>query len=412
MRYIFHDCELDTDTLEFWSRSELRRLEPQVFDLIRYLVEHPHRLVSRQELIDEIWNGRIVSEAAISSRLNAARKALGDDGKRQAVIKTVPRRGVRFVAELHTVPGPSGAPFGRQTGEVLPARDLPAGSRDQVQKVRFCQGTGATRIAFGVSGQGPPLVRVGHWLTHLEHDWRSPIWRPFLDKLGEDFTVVRYDQRGTGLSSREIGDFSLESLVGDLEAVASAAGLRRFVLYGTSQGVPVAIEYAARHPDRVSALVLHGGYYRGRLLRSEAEKEEGEAILALMRHGWAKEGSQFLQAFASIFAPDGTTEQTKSVAELQRVSASKETAVRLRETFDRLDVSHKLTEIETPTLVIHARNDGVHPFQQSLDMAGTLPNAELVVLESRNHVVLEHDPTWKHFFAAIAGFGLSHGTES
>lgn len=390
MRYRFEDCELDTETHELRRGGAVQAVQPQVFDLLCHLVRNPDRLITRDELIGRIWGGRIVSEAAIDSRINAARRAVGDDGTRQAVIRTVARRGIRFVAPI------------RQEG-------APAAAGAPVQTVRFCRSADGTRIAYGLSGTGPPLLRAGHWLTHLDHDWHSPIWRPFLDALGRFATVVRYDQRGTGLSERTVEAFDLDIFVADLAAVADAAGLARFPIYATSQGVPVALEYAARHPDRVSGLILHGGFAKGRLLRSEAERAQGEAYITLMRHGWAAEGSQFLQAFASIFIPDGTPEQIRSLVELQRISTGAETAVRLRRTFDSLDVTHRLAEVAAPALVIHGRNDGVHPLAQSMEIAATLPNAELLVLETRNHVIPTHDPVWPEFLAAMQRFlgGLS-----
>jgi pimeloyl-ACP methyl ester carboxylesterase/DNA-binding winged helix-turn-helix (wHTH) protein len=393
MRYRFLNCEIDTDTHEFRSSGEARKLEPQVFDLLCFLVQNPGRVVSRDELIDVVWGGRIVSEATISSRINGVRKAVGDNGTRQAVIKTVPRRGIRFVAEVRTDPGD------RQSEPAAAST-----SSTSVQKVRYCHAPDGTRIAFAVSGNGPPLVRAGHWLTHLEHDWRSPIWRPLLNELGKSHTVIRYDQRGNGLSERDVDDLSLDAFVADLETVVDAAGLDRFAIYATSQGVPVTIEYAARHPERLSGIILHGGFYKGRLLRSEADREQAEAYLSLMRHGWGAEGSQFLQAFASIYVPDGTPEQLGSLVELQKITATAEMATRLRRAFDSFDVSDRLPRIETPTLVIHSRNDGVHPVQQSLDMAASLPNAELVVLESRNHGLLQHDTVWSEFFDALRRF--------
>lgn len=390
MRYLFSGCELDTDTHEFRADGELRRLEPQVFDLLCCLAEAPGKLITRDELIDRVWGGRIVSEATISARINAARKAVGDDGTRQAVIQTVPRRGIRLVAAVET-PAP----------DLKPAPAAEAATR---QKVRYCRSADGTNIAYGISGSGPPLLRAGHWLTHLEHDWHSPIWRPLLDELGKTFTVVRYDQRGNGLSDRTFEDESLDAFVADLAAVADAAGLDRFPIYATSQGVPTALAYAARYPHRVSRMVLHGGYYRGRLLRGPEDKEQGEAYLALMRHGWAAEGSQFLQAFSSIYIPDGTPEQIGSLVELQKIATEAATAVRLRQIFDGFDVSDLLPEIEAPCLILHARNDGVHPLQQSLDMAAMLPDAELEVLESRNHNIPPHDPAWQPFFSAIRAF--------
>lgn len=402
-RYRFLDFDLDTDAFEFRAGGVVQRLEPQVFDLLHHLVEHPSRLISRDDLIEQVWGGRIVSEAAIASRINSARKAVGDDGKRQSVIVTIPRRGIRFVAPVVRDDGNSiDLPPDAMAGTAAPGDKPPTD-----QTIRLCRSDDGTKVAFATFGAGPPIVRAGHWLTHLEHDWRSPIWRPFLGALGELFTVVRYDQRGNGLSERTVEDFSLDAMVADLEAVVDAAGLDRFPLYATSQGVPVGLEYTARHPGRVSRLVLHGGYHRGRLLRSEQDRVQGEAILALMEHGWAAEGSHFLQAFGSLFIPDGTAEQMRSLVELQKITVAADTAVRLRRAFDNLDVTDRLTAIATPTLVIHGRNDGVHPIEQSLHMAATMPSAELVVLETRNHVMLKHDPVWPVFFRALQRFLLS-----
>lgn len=392
MRYRFNGCELDTATHQFRTGGDAKRLEPQVFDLLLCLLENAGRLVSRDDLIERVWEGRIVSEATISTRINAARKAVGDDGTRQAVIQTVPRRGFRLIADV-------------QTGE---EPETPVARSDEIaatrQKVRFCFAPDGTRIAFAVSGEGPPLMRAGHWLTHLEHDWQSPIWRPLLDELGKTFTVVRYDQRGNGLSDREFEHDTLDAFADDLAAVADAAGLDRFPVYATSQGVPTAIEFAARHPGRVTRLVLHGGYHRGRLLRESADREQAEAYMSLMRHGWGAEGSQFLQAFTSLYIPDGTPEQIASLVELQKITTTPETAVRLRRAFDSFEVTDRLSEINIPTLVIHGRNDAIHPLQQGIEMAALLPDAELKVFETRNHNILPQDPAWEPFHEALRRF--------
>ncbi len=393
MRYRFCGCALDTERREFRTPEGLKRLEPQVFDLLAYLADNPQRVISREELIERVWGGRIVSEASIDSGIFAARRAVGDDGKRQAVIATVPRRGVRFLPAVEARdPAAAGGP---KASDVCGAT---------AQHVRLCHAPDGTRLAFGSSGQGAPLLRVGHWLTHLEHDWHSPIWRPFLEELGRTFCVVRYDQRGTGLSDHEVADLSLEAFVADLETVAAAAEPDRFALYATSQAVPVAVEYAARHPDRLTGLILHGGYAKGRLLRSEAERRQGEAYLTLMEQGWGAAGSQFLQAFGSMFVPDGTPEQIRSLVELQRIATPAETAIRLRRAFDGFDVTERLAEVGTPTLVIHARDDAIHPLDQSREIAARIPEAELLVLESRNHVMLAHDPAWAVFFTAVRDF--------
>ena len=262
--------------------------------------------------------GRIVSDATFSSRISAARSAVGDTGEAQAVIRTMPRRGFRFVVELeNSEPMEESESERIQLPDAAPKDGLPAIARRQT--VKFCASPDGTQLAFATTGDGIPLVRAGHWLTHLEHDWRSPVWRPFLDELGKHFQVTRYDQRGNGLSDWSVSDFGFDKFVEDLEAVIEVAGIETFALYGASQGVPISVAYAARNPERVSHLILHGGYVQGRLVRgSIEEKEQGEALLTLIRHGWGKPGSPFLQAFSSMYIPGGTPEQIDSLVELQR----------------------------------------------------------------------------------------------
>ncbi|MHA1566273.1 MAG: alpha/beta fold hydrolase [Alphaproteobacteria bacterium] len=393
MNYRFGPCDLDVANHVLTVDGQVRQVEPQVFDLLHHLVKNPERMVSREELIDAVWGGRIVSDSAISARINAARQAVDDDGTRQAVIKTVPRRGFRFVATLQA------------TGNT--AGDKPSAAPTS-QRVRFCTSRDGTQIAYATTGTGQPLVRAGHWLTHLEHDWHSPVWRPFLDKLGQRFAVTRYDQRGNGLSDWNLKNHALENFVDDFGAVVDAAGLDRFAIYGTSQGAPIAIAYAARHPERVSHLVLHGGYVRGRMLRAAAdEREQAQALLTLMRLGWGKQGSPFIKAFTTMYIPDGTAEQTQSLAELQRLTTSPENAVKLRNAVDHFDATDYLAKVLCPTLVLHARNDGVHPLDQGRKLAAGITNAEFVMLESANHAILPQEPAWQTLFEAIGGFLLA-----
>lgn len=396
--YRFLDITLDPERLELRRAGVLVEVEPQVFSLLICLIENRDRVVTKDELIEAVWNGRIVSEATISSRISAARTAVGDDGKAQAVIKTFPRRGFRFVAETQE-------PRDEASSSAAAAPSYPRG-----QKVRFCKSTDGTRIAYATTGAGTPLVRTGTWLTHLEHDWHSPVWRPHLDELGRTFAVTRYDQRGNGLSDWSVDDFSLEHFTDDLEAVVNAAELDDFVLYGTSQGAPIAIAYAVRHPHRVSHLVLQGGYSLGRLLRDTAEREQGEALLTLMRHGWGKEGSPFIKAFTANYIPGGNEEQTESLVELQKRTTSPENAVKIRVAVDSFDVTGLLEKVAVPTLVIHARNDGVHPLDQGRKLAAEIPGAEFVLLESLNHMILAQEPAWNDLFEAIRGF-VSVGAE-
>lgn len=387
MKYRFGDCELCTTSFSLARNGVPCDVEPQVLELLHVLAERAGALVSHDELIETVWGGRIVSDSAISARISAARAAIGDDGTRQQWIRTVPRRGFRFV------------------GEVEIYDEANAGRTESRQEVHFCKSRDGATIAYARSGEGPVFVRAGHWLTHIEHDWRSPVWRPILDEMGRRFTLLRYDQRGNGLSDREVQDLTLDAFVDDLEAVIDAAGLERFILYGTSQGAPVAIAYAVRHPERLSHLVLHGGYAIGRRLReSPQEQEMAAALLTLIRQGWGQPGMTLIHAFASLFIPNSDTEQLNSLAELQRVTATPEMAVRLRQAVDEFDVSHLLEQVSVPTLVIHAREDAVHPLDQGRQLATGIPGAKFVELDSVNHVILPHEPAWKVLFEEVEWF--------
>jgi pimeloyl-ACP methyl ester carboxylesterase/DNA-binding winged helix-turn-helix (wHTH) protein len=393
MRYRFGQCELATDTHELVVAGETRAVEPQVFDLLLHLLTSRDRVVSTDELIETVWKRRIVSDSAISARVSAARAAIGDDGQRQDWIRTISRRGFRFVGPVEEL----GAAAVKSVASTASDR----------QRVAFCRSGDGTSIAYATSGEGVPLVKAGNWLTHLEHDWTSPVWRPVLDRLDASFRLVRYDQRGNGLSDWQVTDFSLDRFIEDLEAVVDAAGLDRFPLYATSQGVPIAIGYAARHPDRVSRLILHGGYEKGRLVRmAESEREQGEAILTLIRHGWGKRGSPFIAAFASMFIPGGDREQIDSLADLQRRTTSPENAAAIRAAIDRFDVSGLLSRIEAPTLVIHARDDGIQPLEQGRQIAARIRDAEFLMLDSANHIVLPQEAAWPVVFDAIDRFVL------
>ncbi len=404
MRYRFDKFEIDLRDQELYRLGQPLAIEPQVYALLAYFVMHPGKLIDHDELIQAVWQGRIVSDSAIAARISAARKVIGDDGKAQRLIKTVARRGFRFLAEVEEVAGNGAGEAAAGAATATFAQD----QHDHHQSIHFCQSADGTRLAHALTGSGPQMVRTGHWLTHLEHDWHSPIWRPFLDRLGKQYEVVRYDQRGCGLSDRDIGDFSFQRFVEDLEAVIDSAARDRFILYATSQGVPVAIDYACRHPQRVSHLILHGGYARGRLVRrSQADVEQGEAILKLIEHGWGVSGSPFLQAFTTMYIPDANREQVDSLVELQRLTTTTQNAVAIRRAVDSFDVSHQLERIATKTLVIHAADDGVHPVDQGRKLAAGIRDSEFVLLDSANHAVVPQEPAWERFFWELQRFTAS-----
>jgi pimeloyl-ACP methyl ester carboxylesterase/DNA-binding CsgD family transcriptional regulator len=278
------------------------------------------------------------------------------------------------------------------------------------QEVRFCTAPGGIRLAYAIHGRGPPLVRVATWLTHLDFDWESPVWRHWLEVLGERHTVVRYDERGCGLSDSEAGDLSIGTWVADLEAVVDAAGLDRFALLGVSQGAAIAVAYAAQHRERVTDLVLYGGYARGRRFRGQRREEE--AVVAAIRAGWTAADPTFRHVFSALFLPDGTPEQMAWYEDLLRTSTTAETAVRLFEARGALDVRRLAPQVSARTLVIHARDDRVVPVEEGRLLAALIPDARLILLQSANHVLLADEPAWRYFvseFHAFLGTGPAAG---
>ena len=272
-------------------------------------------------------------------------------------------------------------------------------------EIRFCTASDGVRIAYATAGQGPPLVKAANWLNHLEYDWQSPVWRHLLHELPKDHLLIRYDERGNGLSDREVDDISFEAFIKDLEIVVDSVGLERFALFGISQGCAVSAVYAVRHPERVTHLVLYRGYARGARKRGSPEATEAaDAMLTLMRHGWGSENAAFRQMFTSRFVPEGTAAQMQWFNDLQRVTVSPENAVRIRRVLDEIDVDSFLSEITAPTLVLHCRDDGAVPFEEGRRMAAMIPGARFVALEGRNHLILEDEPAWPRFLHEVRAF--------
>lgn len=274
------------------------------------------------------------------------------------------------------------------------------------QTLRFCTSSDGVRLAYATTGSGPPLVKAANWLSHLEYDWQSPIWRHWIEGLSRRHTLVRYDTRGCGLSDRGPAEISFETWVRDLEAVVDAMELERFVLLGISQGAGIAIAYAIRHPERVSRLVLYGGYARGRLMRGGGQASIDEAMLMckLIELGWGTDNRAFRQVFATQFLPEASPELIEAFDELQRESSSASDAVRIMQVSIQFDVSELARRIECPTLILHARGDGRIPFEEGRIMASLIPGARFVPLASRNHILLESEPAWGRFLEEVNGF--------
>jgi pimeloyl-ACP methyl ester carboxylesterase/DNA-binding CsgD family transcriptional regulator len=269
-------------------------------------------------------------------------------------------------------------------------------------EIRFCTSADGARVAYAIHGSGPPLVRVATWLTHLESDWDSPVWSHWLRRLGETHTIVRYDERGCGLSDPEVGALSVDTWVADLEAVVDAAGLERFDLLGVSQGAAIAVAYAARHAERVARLVLYGGYARGRRVRGQEQLED--ALVAAIRAGWTTDDPAFRHVFSMLFLPHGSPEQMAWYDELLRASTTVESAVALFRARGAVDVVESAAAVRAPTLVMHARGDHVVPAHEGRLLAKLIPNARLVLLDSENHILLADEPAWKEFLSALRGF--------
>jgi DNA-binding winged helix-turn-helix (wHTH) protein len=285
--FVFEDCELDLDRFELRRAGQVRPVEPQVFDLLAVLIRERRRVVSKEELLDTVWGSRFVSESALTSRVKAVRQAIGDDGRGQRLIRTVHGRGYQFVAPVI---------------EAVPPDEAAGLSMSPpTQEIRFCLTDDGTRLAYATSGAGQPLVKAANWLSHLDYDWNSPVWRHWLVELSRRFRFVRYDERGCGLSDWDIERFSFDDWVDDLEAVVDAAGLDRFPLLGISQGGPVAIAYTVRHPERVSRLVLLGAFAKGRRKRARTaeERELAEARINMVRLGWGRPDPTYRQIFVA-----------------------------------------------------------------------------------------------------------------
>lgn len=392
MRYAFEDVVVDSGRYELRRAGAPEHVEPQVFEVLVHLITHRDRVVTKEELLDSVWGDQFVSESALTTRVKQLRQAVGDNGRDQRVVKTVHGRGYRFVAEVE-----------EEAGTAAAVLDHPPDLR---QEIRFCTAGDGTRLAYASVGSGPPLLRAAHWITHLDHDWQSPVWHHWLLGLARNRTLIRYDERGCGLSDHDVEEQTLDAWVQDLETVVDAAGLERFPLLGVSQSGAVAVEYAARHPERVSHLVLYGTYAEGRLVRSRSEEQrrEAEVQLEMIRLGWGRDDPAFRRFFTSTFIPDGPPELWESFAELLRRTTSADSAARLIGAWQHIDVRESARRVQAPTLVLHSTDELRVPFDQARLLASLIPGARLVPLDSRNHLLLADEPAWATFLAEVDAF--------
>jgi pimeloyl-ACP methyl ester carboxylesterase len=358
-------------------------LRPKAFDVLRYLVENWGRVVGKDELFKAVWPEAVVTDDALVQCIRDVREALGDDAHQ--IVRTVPRRGYLFALEPSSRADTTPEHFG--------------------QEIEFCRTRDGIRLAVASTGNGLPLVRPPTWFNHLEYDWHVQFRGALYRFLAERFRLIRYDGRGSGLSDRYVPEISFATLERDLEAVVDGLRLPRYALLGISQGAPIAIAHAVRHPERVSKLVLNGGMALGSNKRgSLKDRETAQAYLTLMRHGWGDEHSAFLRTFCMLYFPSASAEDLKALAELQRMAMSGETALRLRMATADIDIVDLLPRVSTPTLVLHSRHDNAVPFEEGRRLAAAIPNARFVALESENHVPLPDEPAWPTFLAEIEAF--------
>jgi pimeloyl-ACP methyl ester carboxylesterase len=388
--YRFGPFRLDLRERQLSRGSEVIPLRGKVFDTLSVLVENAGRLVTKQELLDAVWPETAVEENNLNHNVAVLRKALGEKTTGQQYIETVPKVGYRFAAPVEAA---------SQAGPVTPP-----GAKER-QEIRYCTTCDGIRLAYASIGSGPPLVKASNWLTHLDFEWGSPIWRHWWAALSIHHRVIRYDERGNGMSQRDVPDVSFETWVRDLETVVDAAGLDRFPLLGISRGGPIALAYAAKHPERVSHLVLYGAFAAGLGRAGTPEEQEARrAVASLARLGWGLQNPAFCKMFTCRFIPQATPEHERWFDELQRVSTSPENAARLMERDDEIDVRPLLRQVRVPTLVMHCDRDQVVSPKRGQLLAAEIPGARYVSLPSANHLIMETEPAWPLFLEELGQF--------
>jgi pimeloyl-ACP methyl ester carboxylesterase/DNA-binding SARP family transcriptional activator len=402
----------DCQEFQSWcigEREQTRRLRVRLLTaLVTRLEDVPDdalrhaRALSLLEPVNETAQAVLVRLLRAAGRWGEAEEQFQNAQRRLEEFNVVCTGALRQAAQLPLQADPRTRRDDRDAPLASTER-LPA--RPALHEVQFCRTADDVRIAYACVGDGPPLVWAAHWLSHLAFSWESPIWRHWTEEFARDHTFVHYDQRGHGLSDWKNPDFSVDAFVRDLEAVVDTLGLDRFALIGSSRAGSTAIAYAARHPDRVSQLVLHGAFAQGwREWGNAAEIERREATITLTRQGWGQDNPAFRQILTSLLRPDATPEETGWLIDLQRISISAENAARVQRSSGDLDVLDLLPGIAAPTLVLHCRDDEAMPFEQGRLIASRIPRARFVTLEGRNHFLLPRDPAWAAFVSEVRRF--------
>ncbi len=380
---------LDLERFELRDAAGLRvALRPQAFTVLRHLAQRAGQIVTKDELMQAVWPGRVVTDDSLVQCIKLIRHALGDGQRR--LLQTEPKRGYRLAS---AVPAAS---------EATPVTEFH-------QVIRFATSSDGVRIAYATSGDsGPPLVRAAHWMTHLEWDWRNDVYGPWIQGLSRRYRLLRYDGRGCGLSDRGIAMGTLDDEVRDLAAVVDAAGLQRFALFGRSQGSAISIRYAALNPDRVSHLVLAGGFARGWMKRGARppDAQRARAYWQLIEHGWAQNNAAFHQLLTSEMFPGASADQRQAFMTMQRMACTAQDAVRLARMMAQYDASDDLARVQCPTLVLHSPDDVCVPFEQGRLIASAIRGARFEPFASVNHIPLPGEPAFDEVHRLIDEFLL------
>jgi pimeloyl-ACP methyl ester carboxylesterase len=390
-KYLFGTYFLDVDERRLFRDNEEIRLRGKLFDTLRVLVENAGKLVRKDAFMESVWPDSVVEDNNLDYCISQLRKLLHP----AKYIETVPRHGYRFVAEV------TAANAGGRLIQLEPALQPPDGPN---QQIGFFTTSDGVRIAYQMAGQGPVLVRTIHWLNHLEFEWKTPLRRQWLSEVMRHNTLVRYDQRGSGLSDWNVSDFSFERTVKDFEELVDAAGLEKFSILGGCQGAAVAIAYAVRHPERVTRLIINGTFANGWPAPGPGAQEHLQAMLTLIRSGWGRDNPAFRQLWTTLFRPDADSVEATWLNELQRVASSPENAARMIAEFPNIRVLDMLPEISCPTLVLHSRDDGAVPVQEGRLIAARIRGSRFVELPSRSHMVAPGEAGWEQWVQEFSAF--------
>jgi DNA-binding winged helix-turn-helix (wHTH) protein/pimeloyl-ACP methyl ester carboxylesterase len=395
MFFHFGPFQLEVAERRLTRSGRVIPLRSKVFDTLCVLVENHGRLLRKDELMQRLWPDSIVEENNLDHNISKLRRALDDGKDGQRFIETVPRQGYRFVAEVEAGPATQN-----------PLHSVESDSQEDglEQEIQFFTTSDGVRLAYTIGGSGPPLVRAIDWINHLDFEWKNPFRRRWFSQIIRHHTFLRYDQRGSGLSDWNVNDFSFERSLADFEELISAVGFDKFALFGSCQGGAIGTAYAARHPERVTKLILSGAFARGWPPPDSMITEQFNAMLTLIRLGWGRDNPAFRQLWTTLFRPDARPAETEWMNEFQRITSSPENAARMMSEFPKIDIMDVLPKVCCPTLVIHSREDAVVPSQEGRLIASRIRGARFVELSSRSHEVIPGEPAWQNFVDEISRF--------